>query len=143
MSGFGSIHSRRAMNERQEMREDALDPAGATKSRAVDSKRASLLAVVALVAVSLPPITAVVVHDQAPAGVSDSVLLVLIGLGIVCAIAAIALGIHARGAAVVGSELRSLSTFGVLLGIVELVAIVALMLFLLMVGAAASSWGSM
>ncbi len=67
----------------------------------------------------------------------------LVWLGIACTIAAIILGIIARGAAAPGSGLRALSTIGVVIGVVELLAILAWTLFLLALGEALNGYAEM
>jgi hypothetical protein len=88
----------------------------------------------ALVAVSLPLMMLAVTRVVAPDGVGDRVALTLVWLGIATTITAIILGSLGIVVAAQRSDLRALSVIAVVLGVIQLVAIVALYLFALALG---------
>lgn len=91
-----------------------------------------------LLAAPLPAITVVVQVNVDDLG--KEIRWTLLFLGIACTIAVIILGSIGRGAAAHGSELRSLSTFAVVVGVIEFVGMLAFTAFAYAVGKAAEFW---
>lgn len=143
---LGAMNARRAMEwtGKQMVSEDRQDPEGTRRTtfgHASHGNEATLFTAAALIAASLPLIAFLVLQDVTLD--SDNVFFTLIWLGIACAIAAIILGSMGRGAAAPGSELHALSTVAVVVGVIELVAILALTMFALALRDALSGWGEM
>ncbi len=138
------MHASLAMDGRRTVPEDRQDSqglGGPIEPRAAGINKAALFTAASLVAASLPLITVVVLQNvELNCG---SVGFTLIWLGIACTTAAISLGIIGRVAAAPGSELRALSTFAVVLGVIELVAILAFTMFALALREATTGWGQM
>ncbi len=114
---------------------------GTTESPAAGTNRAALLCAASLVATLLPLVTVQVVLNVDD--LSDGMFGALLWLGIACTIAAIILGTNGRGATTPSSGLRALSTIAVVLGVVELIGMLAFTMFALALREAAGDWFQM
>jgi hypothetical protein len=115
--------------------QDPESPSGTTRSRGAGIKRASLITMASLLTALLPVIAVVVLLNV---DLSNEMFSTLLFLGIACTIAAVILGSIGRGAAAHGSELRALSTVAVVVGVIEVVGMLAFTAFALALREAAS-----